>query len=995
MKIVLHFSALFCLLLLFFAPKLSAQVVINEYSVSNIDSYPDNYGEFPDWLELYNPGTVAVNLKDYYLSDNPDNPTKWQFTIGVSIPAHGFKKIWLSGRNESTFSGIHTNFKLTQTKTPVESLVLSDPSGAIMEQHLLEVTQNRHSRGRTTDGAATWSVFTDPTLGTTNNTSEGYLGYAQSPVMDKAAGFYTASISVTISTPEPDAVIRYTLNGTEPLSSSLAVTGPLTVSSTRVIRARTFSNNSQVLPSLDDFNTYFININYSLPVVSVTGEELLDLLNGDASIVPIGSYEYFDKTDVRTTKSFGQINKHGQDSWSNPQRSIDLVCRDECGYSNALTGQFFPTSDRTEFQRLILRAAGDDNYPALDTSAHLRDDYLMTVSELMGQNLDWRRSHRCIVYANGQYWGIYSIRERDDDADYMNYYYGQDRYHLQLLLLWGGTWAEYGGQQALDDYHDLYYYIMHNNMANQANFDYVASQYDYTSLADYMIINSFAVCTDWINWNVGWWRGMDSTGTHNRWGYILWDEDATFNHYINYTGVPTSLPTASPCFQEGITQDPEGHIDILNRLRQNTTFNQYYVNRYIDLLNTGFQPDYMIHVLDSMAAMIEPEITRHCVKWGGSLSEWKVNIQKIRDFINVRYLAIKDGLNECYNLTGPYNITVNVVPSLKGKVKVNSIIPDTYPWAAFYYGGIDIKLKGIDVDPTYKFDHWELNNHTVQPSDTAREVTLRLTTGDVIEAIFVPREKNDTLVINEINYNSSPDFDPGDWVEIYNPQAYDVDVSNWVFKDEVDIHSFAIPEGTVMPPFGYLVLCADTVAFDALFPTIQNHLGPLGFGLSGNGELIRLYNPDVLLIDTVNYDDSAPWPTEPDGNGATLELINPVLDNALASSWKASMVLHGTPGEANFYVSNPEVPLSAGRPVIQLVPNPMHSTAKLIIRQDPLTEVRSLVIYDLMGHEVKRFEGISTDSYRFNRDGLADGVYLVRVLNENGSTAYTVKLVVR
>ncbi|NVO20701.1 MAG: CotH kinase family protein [Bacteroidetes bacterium] len=994
MKNIYLLATLFLVGILFSVDSAKAQVVINEYSVTNIDTYPDNYGEYPDWLELYNTASVSVNLAGYYLSDNPNNPTKWQFGLNATIPAHGFKKIWLSGRNESTFAGIHTNFKITQTKTPAESLLFSDPSGTVLEQHLIEINQRGHSRGRTTDGASTWSVFTSPTCGTSNNLSEGYPGYAQAPVMDKAAGFYPGSIMVSISTPEPDAVIRYTLNGTEPTVTSTAYTGPLSVSSTRAIRARSFSNNPQILPSLDEFNTYFVNVSYSLPVVSVTGDQLIDLLNGDASLVPYGSYEYFNRDKERTTKSFGQINKHGQDSWANPQRSIDLVCRDECGYSNALNGQFFPTSTRTEFQRLILRAAGDDNYPALDTSAHMRDDFIMTASELMGQNLDWRRSHRCIVYANGQFWGVYSLRERDDDADYMNYYYGQDRYHLQMNLLWGGTWAEYGGQQSLDDYHDLYYYIMHNNMANEANFNYVASQYDYTSLADYMIINSYAVCSDWINWNVGWWRGLDSTGTKKRWCYILWDEDAIFNHYINYTGIPTQLPTASPCFQEGITSDPEGHVDILNRLKANPVFKQYYVNRYVDLMNTGFKPEWMIHLLDSMAAMIEPEMTRHCTRWGGSLQEWKNNVQKIRNFINTRYDAIKTGLNGCYDLTGPYNITVNVDPPLKGKVKVNSIIPETYPWNAFYYGGIDVKLSEIEVDPNYKFDHWELLHHVVQPSDTSKEVTLRLTMGDQIKAVFIPREKNDTLVINEINYNSSSDFDPGDWVELYNPQPYPVDVTNWVFKDEVDIHAYSIPQGTVMPAFGYLVLCADTAKFDALFPSIHNRLGNLGFNFSGNGELLRLYNPDVLLIDTVHYDDTAPWPTDPDGNGATLELINPILDNALWSSWKASFNAHGTPGEPNFYVGTPELSYEKNRLVFAISPNPMHSYADVSIQQTQLSEPRTLVIYDIMGKEVKRYEDISSTEFRFYREGLENGVYMVKLTGGRNQVEFCCKMVV-
>jgi hypothetical protein len=972
-----------------------SQVVINEYSVSNLNSYTDNYQQYPDWLELYNGADTSVNVKGYFLSDNPGKPTKWKFQDNTVITAHGFKKIWLSGRDEATFSGIHTNFKLTQTKEETESIVLANPSGVITEQHLLEITREGHSRGRKLNGDTAWRVFTVPTFGSSNNAAPAFLKYAEKPVMDKVAGYYPGSFTVTVTCAEPGATIRYTINGTEPTATSPICTGPVSIPATRVLKARAFSTNPLVLPSLTEFNTYFVNVSHSLPVVSVASDQLTDLLNGDASLMPIGSYEYFSPDDVRTTTSYGQIGKHGQDSWANDQRSLDFITRDECGYSYALKGKFFKTSDRAEFQRVILRASGDDNYPGIDSSAHIRDDYVMTLSELIGQNLDWRRSMRCVVYANGQYWGIYSIREKDDDADYTEYYYGQDRYNLQFLLLWGGTWAEYGGQDALDDYHDLHSFITGNDMSNQANYDYVTSQYDPTSLADYMIINSYVVCSDWINWNVGWWRGMDSTGTHKRWGYILWDEDAVLNHYINYTGIPTQLPTATPCFQEDIWQDPEGHIEILNHLLNNPGFRKYYVNRYIDLLNTGFKPAYMINLLDSMAAMIEPELPKHAIRWGGSQQQWLNNIQKIRDFINVRYQSVKAGLNECYNLTGPYPIRVNVDPPFSGKVKMNSIILDSNPWQGSYYGGIDITMKALEVNPGFKFDHWELNFHVVNPSDTATEVSLRLTKGDAIRAVFIPKIKDDTLVINEINYNSSPDFDSGDWAELYNPQPYPVEVTNWVFKDEDDLHAYAFPQGTIIQSYDYLVLCSDTTAFRSRFPGIHNFLGPLGFGFSGNGELLRLFNPDDLLIDTVHYDDVSPWPTAPDGTGPTLELLNPGLDNALAQSWKASPAIHGTPGEPNsISVELPRFSSVSPDAKLLIYPNPMHTAAVVTLRSQQKISNATIIVYNLLGKEVKRFENVRSDGFKISRSGLANGIFIVRLADEGGQFVSSGKLIV-
>ena len=155
-----------------------------------------------------------------------------------------------------------------------------------------------------------------------------------------------------------------------------------------------------------------------------------------------------------------------------------------------------------------------------------------------------------------------------------------------------------------------------------------------------------------------------------------------------------------------------------------------------------------------------------------------------------------------------------------------------------------------------------------------------------------------TIVFNEINYNSSDDFDPEDWVELCNTGANTVDLSGWIFMDEDDAHVFILPDSTVIAPQGFLVLSTDTTAFHEVFPDVSVYVGDFPFGLSGRGELIRFFNAEGELIDQVNYDDSAPWPEEPDGNGATLGLVNPARDNELAENWAASYG-HGTPGEVN------------------------------------------------------------------------------------------------
>jgi hypothetical protein len=153
-------------------------------------------------------------------------------------------------------------------------------------------------------------------------------------------------------------------------------------------------------------------------------------------------------------------------------------------------------------------------------------------------------------------------------------------------------------------------------------------------------------------------------------------------------------------------------------------------------------------------------------------------------------------------------------------------------------------------------------------------------------------------VINEINYNSDDGFDPGDWVEIYNPAVEPLDVSGWCLRDEKDSHSFYLPEETVIPAAGFLVLCKNLFDFSNAFPSVDA-IGNIDFGFSGSGEIIRLFNTEGLLVDYVLYDDNAPWPTAPDGNGPTLELISTNLDNNLAGSWDASSFNYGSPGQIN------------------------------------------------------------------------------------------------
>jgi len=973
---------------------LNSQIVINEYSVSNLESFTDNYGSYEDWFEIYNNSSTPIDIGAYYLSDKINNVTKWQFPENTIIATHGFIKVWATGRNEASGNNYHTNFRLSQTKDNPEYIVIADADETILDSIQLVITQKEHSRGRTTNGSESWSIFTNPTPGSTNNNATDYDAYAAKPIMSETAGFYDESITVAITNLEPSSVVKYTTDGSEPTQSSATYSDPININSTTIVIARVFSSQSEILPSLLEFNTYFINESHNMGVMSTSAAQLDNLLNGNQSLRPFGTFEYFNAEGERTTFGYGEFNEHGQDSWVHDQRSIDYISRDECGYNYAIREQLIPSTDRDEYQRIILRAAGDDNYPGIDTSAHLRDFFVQNTAHLNDFHLDVRKGEKGVLYVNGIYWGVYGYREKVNDHDFTGYYYDQGKYDIYYLMLWGGAWAEYGGQAAWDDWNDLHDFIKYNDMADQENYEYVKTRLDYQSLVDYILMNSFVVCSDWINWNVGWWRGTNPDGGHQKWGYVLWDEDATFAHYINYTGVPGISPYTSPCYPEGLTSDPQEHIVMLNHLLDNAEFYEYYVTRYIDLYNTAFIPNKMIDYLEEIEDRMAPEMPQHVARWGGTVNQWENNVQKIKNFVSARHSYLPTGLNECYNLNGPYELTVNVQPSSAGQIIINSYNPENWYFGGNYFGGINTTLQVMETNPYFKFSHWESFVHEFNPSDTATVVTFDLTTDDYISAVFEQVELSDSLIINEINYNSADNFDTRDWVELYNPQDNEINITGWAFKDSDDAHVFEFPDNTIIEPNGYLVLVRDSADFQTFQPDITNFIGEFDFGLSAEGELIRLYDSTGAIIDTVHYGIEDPWPFEPNGNGPTLELIDWEYDNALPESWLASAE-NGTPGAINSNTVDIPEPQAINQKVSFVVyPNPATSKTVFKVIAGDTHMNADLILYNVFGLEVKRISHISSNHVDFNVNDLSAGSYIIKLVGKDGVQLGTKKIMV-
>lgn len=717
------------ILFLFALNFIYSQVKINEYSCSNLAGPTDAYGEREDWIELLNTTAAPINLTGWYLSDKAMNLTKWLIPSGF-IPANGFKMVFCSRRNLVNGNEYHPNFNLSQTEG--DWIILTNPSLVVVDSFkIVHMTKANHSIGRTTNGAATFSLFTTPTPNANNSGAVNF--YMPTPVFNLQAGFYPTAQSISISCSDPTATIRYTLDGSDPVASSPIYSTPIAIATTKVLRAVAFGSN---LPSFTATNTYLININHSIPIVSVCSQGVFTLLQG-SQITPVGAFELFEENGVFIDEGQGDFNKHGNDSWSYPQRGFDFIMRDQYGYNSDLEHLIFPEKSRDNFQRVILKPGASDNYP-FENGAHIRDAFVHELSIRADLKLDERTWRPCVLYLNGQYWGVYEIREKADDSDYTDYYYNQDKFNLHYLKTWGGTWQDYGAPNAQPDWDNLKNYIATNSMANPSNFNYVDSLLNWESLCDYFMINSYVVNQDWLNWNTAWWRGLNLNGDKKKWRYALWDMDASFGHYINYTGIPDPSANADPCNAENLPNPGgQGHTDILQKLiLENPAVEQYYITRYIDLINTNFSCDTMIMLLDSMVNEIGPEMTAHCTRWGGTYNGWQANVQTLRNFINARCLALEQGLIDCYQLSGPFATVFDVSPVGAGTIQVNSIDPPSYPWTTTYFGGIQTLIEP-DANPGFVFSHWTVTTGPLGLAATTANNFININGPETIVAVFI------------------------------------------------------------------------------------------------------------------------------------------------------------------------------------------------------------------------------------------------------------------
>jgi hypothetical protein len=230
----------------------------------------------------------------------------------------------------------------------------------------------------------------------------------------------------------------------------------------------------------------------------------------------------------------------------------------------------------------------------------------------------------------------------------------------------------------------------------------------------------------------------------------------------------------------------------------------------------------------------------------------------------------------------------------------------------------------------------------------------------VILAMTLTLSAADKIVINEIMYNSQGT--DVEFIELVNVSGSSINLAGWSILDDNDAHVKCQLSGTLAAN-AYIVVVGDKAAFGAVYPDVQNvnanDYDPNGTGwsLGNNGDTVRLFENNVVH-DSVNYNDGGGWPTSPDGNGPSLELLHPSLDNNEISSWDPSQSDGGTPGKQNsVYTTNvmpvckdgerhTNLPKSSDNVRVTVLAYDQEGLAKVELMVDAGTGFQTIAMYD-------------------------------------------------
>lgn len=886
----------------------------------------------------------------------------------------------------------HTNFKLSSSG---ETLSLSFIDGTVIDSISYGIIPSNYSFGRDRFNASKWGYFAVPTPGLPNNSEiagdivKGEVKFSI-PEMFLSSPQYL-SLSGAMSGEE----IRFTENGDEPTITSTKYQYGIQIDKNKVIRARIFKPGA--ISGKIASRTYIFDTKPTLPVISISTNNK-NLWDNETGIYVLGdSYEnqnpYYGANFWEDWEKPASIEMTGVDgqrvfalncgikifgAWSraNPQKSLAVFFRNEYGDPVLKDVALFKSKPGiSSFKSIVLRNSGNDyGY------AKFRDG--MMTDLIKDMNSDIQAFEPVVLYLNGEYWGILNLREKVNE-DYLESNHGVDADEIDILE--NNSEIVEGSNE---EYLELLAFMNSNNLANNANYEYVSNEIDIDNFIDYQLSQIYFNNRDWPGNNIKYWQPQAENG---KWRWITYDTDFGFGIYNNtdylLNTIQFALETNGPSWP-----NPPWSTFMFRKLVQNKTFKNNFINRFADMLNTTFVSKTVIAKIDSIAAIVGPEIPRNYNKWNSpNFGWWETTVQTMRTFAQERPQNVRNHINQQFIRAGIFDLTVSVLPAEAGTIKLNTIVVGGNLWSGKYFQNVPVTLNA-NTRNGYKFNHWDVNGVAIFDNS----IEINLTKATTVKAIYEEAAHDgNSIVINEINYTSLADYDAGDWVEFYNWGRADLDISGWVLKDDDDSHQFKIPQNTILKSNDYLVVCRNKTGFNTVHPNVLNYIGDFDFGLGSTGDEVRLFDLSGQLVDSVAYGTEFPWPIEPKGNGPTLELSSYHSDNSKAESWKVSLENLGTPGRRNSITTGAKMLAnSVSDKQLKVYPNPFSSETRLKIENKGI-EPMNVQIYTMDGRLVRN--DVSQDSeyiwHGDNQNGqkLQAGIYICKV--KTGNQVFTEKVI--
>lgn len=968
------------IIIVFFATQLlfAQSILINEVMSSNSSTILDAEGDASDWIELYNNSLIELNLDGYYLSDDTLNTTKWQFK-NIIIQPEEYMVIFASGK-DTIINNSHTNFKLSANG---ERLILSDSAGSIIDQINISSSLTDVSFGRISDAADTW-IFQEPTPGSTN-TGIPIQELADEIIVSLSSGFYPSTISIELTA--GDSKIYFTLDGSDPNSNSTEYNEPVSINNTTVLKAISIKDGYLNTPIIHQ--TYFINENTKLPVISLSTnpDNFFDsdsgiYVNFEEDWERPAHIEFFDDDkDLGFSENVG-INIYGGYTRRFVQKSLAVKFKSKYG-KNKLEYDLFPGFRLKKFKSFIMRNSGNDF-----DQTHIRDAFMQTL--IKDQDIDYLEYRPAVTYINGEYWGIYNIREKINEH-YVANRHGVDPDNIDMMGgysaynddendpdgeygLWVGNLEVLHGDTI--NYTQLIDYLNTEDLSTDEAYNFIDSMIDIDECLLYYAAQVYYNSQDWPANNSKYWRERTPEG---KWRWILYDLDFGFNLYeynnegnkedhVNYlfSGDPSQRPWSKPVESTFIPR----------KIVENPRIKKQFVNRVADLLNSNFKTNRVLTIMNSIADHIADDIGRHRARFNKNGND----LSRLISFANERPDYLRDHVRNFFGSGS--DCLIKIKSGVGGEIEINSLTlkPEDFPWSGIYFQDNSVNVKAIPTSG-YIFDGWD---GTITSGETSLEIS-GIRTVSLTASFSIDSSATNDIVINEINYNSNDIFDSGDWVEIYNKSGNDVDLSDWYFTDSDTSHKFLLPEGRILKADSFVVMVQKDSLFKLQFPDVTNYIGNMEFGLSGSGEYIGLYNSNGEIVDSLTYDNKSPWPIVADGMGSTLELANVYMDNSLGESWIAS-VGYGSPAKINTVVTSVEKIEEKIIPtdyfLSQNYPNPFNPETR-ISYQLPKAGHVSLIVYDMLGREVKVLidteQNAGSYELHFDASKLSSGLYFYRI----------------